>query len=108
MPTEELRTKAWARQVERRNRSTGTDMGRSEDLAAQIYPRWLRCNGHLPGSHYARQDPPPTDVSDTDLDRAIKRIDELSGQWCAVGVGGSISVHWPGPSVPEDPLPRVF
>ena len=51
VPTEELRTKARARQVQRRNRSTGCDMGRSEDLAAQVYPRWLRQSGHLLGSH---------------------------------------------------------
>lgn len=97
VPTEELRTKAWARQVERRNRSTGADMGRSEDLVAQVYPRWLRHSGHLPGSHYVRQDPPPTDLSDTDLDRVIQRIDVLSGQWRAVDVGGSMSVQWPWP-----------
>lgn len=97
VPTEELRTKAWARQVERRNKSTGTEMGRSEDLAAQVYPRWLRHGGHLPGSHYVRQDPPPTDLSDTELDRAIKRLDVLSGQWRAVDVGGSITVRWPWP-----------
>src|SRR5689334_18462280 len=54
VPTEELRTKAWARQVERRNRSTGTEMARSEDLVAQVYPRWLRHRGHLPGSHDVR------------------------------------------------------
>jgi hypothetical protein len=97
VPTEELRTKAWARQVERRNRSTGLDMGRSEDLAAQVYPRWLRHGGHLPGSHDVRRDPPPTDLSNADLDRAFKRLDALSQQWRAVEVGGSMTVAWPWP-----------
>lgn len=97
VPTEELRTKAWARQVERRNRSTGRDMERSEDLAAQIYPRWLRHSGHLPGSHYVRQDPPPTDLSDTDLERVFKRLDALSKMWRAVDVGASMTVAWPWP-----------
>jgi hypothetical protein len=97
VPTEELRTKAWARQVERRNRSTGTEMGRSEALAAQVYPRWLRQGGHLPGSHYVHQDPPRTDLSPTDLDRAFERLDSLSGTWRAVGVGGSMTVEWPWP-----------
>jgi hypothetical protein len=77
VPTEEPRTKAWARQVERRNRSTGGDMGRSEDLAAQVYPRWLRHSGHLPGSHYVRQDTPATSLTATDLDRAFTRLDAL-------------------------------
>ena len=97
VPTEELRTKAWARQVERRNRSTGRDMGRSEDLAAQVYPRWLRHGGHLPGSHYVRQDPPCTELSDTELDRAFERLDALSKQWRAVEVGMSMTVAWPWP-----------
>lgn len=97
VPTEELRTKAWARQVERRNRSTGTEMGRSEALAAQVYPRWLRHSGHLPGSHYVHQEPPRTDLSDTDLNRAFERLDSLSGTWRAVGVDGSMTVEWPWP-----------
>ena len=97
VPTEELRTKAWARQVERRNRSKGGDMGRSEDLAAQVYPRWLRHSGHLPGSHYVRQDPPPTDLTATDLEQAYKRLDALSRQWRAVAVGGAMTVFWPWP-----------
>jgi len=97
VPTEELRTKAWARHVERRNRSTGGDMGRSEDLAAQVYPRWLRHSGHLPGSHYVRQDPPPTDLTATDLDQAFKRLDALSQRWRALEVGGSVTVGWPWP-----------
>ena len=80
VPTEELRTKAWARRVERRNRSTGGDMGRSEDLAAQVYPRSLRHSGHLPGSQYVRQDPPPTDLSVAELDRAFVRLDATSKQ----------------------------
>ena len=97
VPSEELRTKAWARQVKRRNRSTGTEMAQSEALAAQLYPRWLRHSGHMPGSHYVRQDPPRTDLSDTDLDRAFEALDSLSGTWRAVGVGGSMTVEWPWP-----------
>lgn len=97
VPTEELRTKAWARQVERRNKSTGTEMGRSEDLVAQVYPRWLRHRGHLPGSHYVLQDPPPTDLSDLDLERVFDRLDALSEQWRAVGIGDSLNVSWRWP-----------
>src|SRR5690349_1152344 len=62
VPTDEPRTKAWARRVERRNRATGRDMARSEALVAQVYPRWLRHRGHLPGSHHVSQEPPPTDL----------------------------------------------
>lgn len=97
VPTDELRTKAWARQVERRNRTTGRDMARSEELAAQVYPRWLRHGGHLPGSHYVHQDPPPTDLTDADLARAFGRLDALAARWRAVEVGGSLTVAWPWP-----------
>ena len=97
VPTEELRTKAWARRVERRNRSTGSEMGRSEALAAQVYPRWLRRIGHRPGTHQVRQGLPPTDLSDTDLARAFTRLDELSAQWRAVDVGASMTVAWRWP-----------
>lgn len=72
-------------------------MGRSEDLAAQVYPRWLRHSGHLPGSHYVRQDPPPTELAATDLDQAFTRLDALSKQWRAVEVGGAMTVVWPWP-----------
>ena len=97
VPTEELRTKAWARQVERRNRTTGRDMARSEELAAQVYPRWLRHGGHLPGSHYVQQTPPPTDLGETELDRAFGRLDALAARWRVVEVGGSLAVEWPWP-----------
>ncbi len=97
VPTEELRTKAWARQVERRNRSTGAEMGRSEALAAQIYPRWLRHRGHMPGSHYVQQDPPPTDLSAAELERAFERLDSLSVAWRSVRVGEAMTVDWPWP-----------
>lgn len=94
VPTEELRTKAWARKVERRNRSTGTEIARSEALVAEVYPRWLRHGGHLPGSHYVVQAPPPTELSDSDLGRVFERLDALAGQWRAVEVGGSMTVQW--------------
>ena len=97
VPTEELRTKAWARKTERRNRSTGSEMGRSEALVAEVYPRWLRHSGRQPGSHYLRQDPPVTDLSGTDLARVFERLDVLSDQWRAVDVGRSMTVEWPWP-----------
>ncbi len=96
VPTDELRTKAWARQVERRNRATGREMGRSEDLVAQVYPRWLRRGGHRPVDG-VRREPPPTELSHADLDRLMSRLDALSAQWRALSVGGTMSVAWPWP-----------
>ena len=97
VPTEETRTKAWARRVERRNRTTGRDMSRSEDLAAQVYPRWLRRSGHLPGAHDAGREPRPTGLGDAELDRVFARLDEASAQWRAVEVGAMMTVDWPRP-----------
>ncbi|QWC86622.1 hypothetical protein KLP28_08115 [Nocardioidaceae bacterium] len=93
VPTEELRTKAWARQIERRNRTTGTQMQRSEDLVAAVYPRWLR---HI-GGRYAVDGPPRTQLTPPTLDRVLGRLDDLSARWRAVEVGGSLTVVWPQP-----------
>jgi hypothetical protein len=97
VPTQELRTRAWARRVERRNRATGKDIGRSEALAAQVYPRWLRRRHQLPPSRRARVDVPPTNLGDADLARAFGRLDELSDQWRAVEVGEAMTVAWRWP-----------
>lgn len=97
VPTEEPRTKAWARRVARRNRTTGRDMARSESLVAQVYPRWLRRSGHLPGSHHVGEEPPPTDLSSAELDRTYRRLDTFSAQWRACEVGSSMTVDWPRP-----------
>jgi hypothetical protein len=48
-----------------------------------------------PGSHYVRQDPPPTELLDTDLGQAFTRLDALSKQWRAVDVGASMTFEWP-------------
>ena len=100
VPTQEQRTRAWARRTARRNSSTGRDMGASEDLAAQVYPRWLRRAGHRPSPHYDRLQPPPTDLDDGDLDRVLTRLDALSAEWRSLGVGESLVVDWPWPERP--------
>ena len=100
VPTEEQRTKAWGRQAARRNASTGRDMGASEELAAQVYPRWLRARGHAPGSHYAQVEPPPTELSPQQLDEVFADLDELSARWQAAPVGGCVEVEWPWPERP--------
>lgn len=97
VPTGEPRTRAWARRVERRNRTTGREMARSEALVAQVYPRWLRRSGHLPEGHHVGEEPPPTDLSAAELDRTYCRLDASSAQWRAAEVGAFITVDWPRP-----------
>lgn len=100
VPTQELRTKAWARRTARRNQATGTQLGRSEELAAAVYPRWLRRGGHTPSPHYTHLDPPPTDLTDVELDAIYERLDDLSLRWRALGVGQSMTLAWPWPERP--------
>ena len=72
-PTAELRTRPWARQVERRNRLTGSHIGRSEALAGQVYPLGYG-TAAPPGSHYVRAGPSSAELSGVELKRAIKRL----------------------------------
>lgn len=97
VPTQEQRTKAWARAVERRNRATGSEMGRSEELVAQVFPRWLRRRGLRPDSHYAVVEPPATSLDPAVLDVIHSRLDALSDRWQATPVGGRLVVDWPWP-----------
>lgn len=101
VPTQEQRTKAWARAVERRNAATGTQIGRSEELAAQVYPRWLRRRGLTPGTHYATAEPPPTDLRPDALERVFDRLDDHSTTWRGLAVGQAMSVPWPWPERPS-------
>ncbi len=97
MPTQETRTKAWARRVERRNRATGTQIGRSEELAAAVYPAWLRRLGRTPDLQHER---PVIDVDGLgrrEVDECLADLDRLSGAWGALDVGGSVDVDWPWP-----------
>jgi len=100
LPTQEQRTKAWGRRVDRRNRSTGREMGRSEELAAQVFPRWLRRRGLVPGSHYGLTEPPPTTLTEDELDRLFRQLDDLSREWRSLAVGQSMTVTWPWPERP--------
>lgn len=97
VPTQELRTKAWARKTERRNRSTGTEMDRSEALAAAVYPRWLRHRGLRPDPHHRRQEPALADFEDADLDRVFQRLDTLSVRWGDLGIGDALTAPWRWP-----------
>lgn len=97
VPTQELRTRAWARKVARRNGATGTDMALSEDLVEQVYPRWLRHRGLRPAHHSVREDPPLTELTDRDLYRVFTRLDDLCAAWRATAVGAWVAVGWSWP-----------
>ncbi|MGO4362038.1 hypothetical protein AB4Z14_07305 [Terrabacter sp. 2TAF16] len=97
VPTQETRTKAWARRVERRNKARGTQIGRSEQLAAAVYPAWLRQRGMTPDLHHERAGGAATDLGARELASVFADLDRLSEQWCGLAVGGSVDVDWPWP-----------
>jgi hypothetical protein len=97
VPTQEPRTKAWARRVERRNQSRGTQIGRSEQLAAAVYPAWLRHRGMTPDLHHARAEEAAADLGPRELAEAFADLDRLSAAWSGLAVGESLDVDWPWP-----------
>jgi hypothetical protein len=97
VPTQEPRTKAWARRVERRNQSRGREIGRSEQLAAAVYPAWLRHRGMTPDLHHARAEEAAEDLGPRELAEAFADLDRLSAAWSGLAVGESLDVDWPWP-----------
>jgi hypothetical protein len=97
VPTQEIRTKAWGRRVERRNRSRGTQIGRSEQLAAAVYPAWVRHRGATLGLHDEPARETATDLGARELAEVFTDLDRLSAQWSGLAVGESVDVDWPWP-----------
>lgn len=97
VPTQETRTKAWARRVERRNQSRGTQIGRSEQLAAAVYPAWLRHRGMTPDLHHGPAQGAATDLGARELGEVFTDLDRLSAQWSGLAAGESVDVDWPWP-----------
>jgi hypothetical protein len=68
------------------------DMRRSEALAWLCVSEWQRRAGRrasLPSDADASAVPP------ADLDRAVRRLDEVSSRWQALAVGESLTLTWP-------------
>ena len=97
VPTQEPRTKAWARRVERRNQSRGTQIGRSEQLAAAVYPAWLRHRGMTPDLRHGAAQDASTDLGARELSEVFTDLDRLSAQWSGLAVGETVDVDWPWP-----------
>ncbi len=99
VPTQEQRTKAWARRVERRNRAHGTQIGRSEELAAAVLPLWLRRRGLTADPAHAASASAPSegDFDPRALALSLTDLDALSTRWQVLAVGESVEVEWPWP-----------
>ena len=91
VPTDQQRTRRWARRTERRNRTAGRDIARSEELAFAALVTWkARAAGHRP----TRQLTPATV---TEVDALMPALDVAAHDWHALPVGGSVTLGWPWP-----------
>lgn len=65
------------------------DMARSEELAGIAVPVWEVRHGHAAEPAYVttREIPPV-------VDRIVSRLDEYSGRWHALPVGGTLTLTW--------------
>ena len=97
VPTQEQRTKAWARRVERRNHARGTQIGRSKELAAAVYPAWLRHRGMTPDPGRVPSGPGAAGLGERELGEVFADLDRLSAAWSALAVGEAVHVDWPWP-----------
>ena len=89
VPTEQQRTRRWARRTERRNRTTGRDIDRSEDLAFAALVTWKsRAAGHRPGQQFS-----PATM--TEVEALLPALDDAAHDWHALSVGESLTLEWP-------------
>jgi hypothetical protein len=91
VPTDEQRTRRWARQAERRNAASGGDIDRSEELAYAAHVAWKsRAAGRRPSMHFGT----PTGTA---LAALMPALDEAARAWHELPVGQSLTFDWPWP-----------
>jgi hypothetical protein len=91
VPTDEPRTRRWARRTDRRNAATGAGIERSERLAAAATHQWKRRAGH-----YHVDVPPDPELAPT-VDAVQPALDAAAETWHALPVGGALELEWPWP-----------
>jgi hypothetical protein len=96
-PSEEPHTRGWARKAAPRNRNTGADIGRSEALAGFAQIAWNVHKGRRAAPEHTARMRSAANVTDAELDTIMARLDELSEQWQAAGMGDGITLTWPYP-----------
>jgi hypothetical protein len=100
VPTDQQRTRRWARRAERRNRTTGRDIGRSEDLAFAALVTWKsRASGHCPRQQF-------TQATMIEVDGLLPALDDAAHDWHALSVGECLTLDWPWPERATRRLPN--
>jgi hypothetical protein len=91
VPTDEQRTRRWARRTERRNATSGGDIGRSEELAYAAHVAWK--------SRVARHRPtmPSDPTAAAEIDALMPVMEEAARAWHALPLGESLTYDWPWP-----------
>jgi hypothetical protein len=91
IPSEDQRTRRWVRRTERRNRATGHDIGRSEDLAYAALVIWkARAAGHRLTKQFA-------EATMAEVEGLVPALDEAAHDWHGLAVGESLTFDWPWP-----------
>jgi hypothetical protein len=99
VPTEQQRTRRWARRTERRNRTTGHDIGRSEGLAFAALVIWKsRASGHRATEQF-------TPATVIEVEALLPALDDAAHDWHALSVGESVTLAWPWPERATKRLP---
>lgn len=81
------------RRAARRFRAAGqADMRRSEAAVGRCVGEWQRRTGLIDGGPIADVD---IELSPSDVDRVVRRLEEVSRAWRALPPGESLSVEWP-------------
>ena len=100
VPTEQQRTRRWARRTERRNRTTGRDIDRSEELAFAALVTWKsRAAGQRPTREFAQ-------ATMIEVEALLPALDEAAHAWHALAVGESLTIDWPWPEAQASPARR--
>lgn len=89
VPADEQRTKRWSRRSERRNASTGRDIGRSEELAFAASNEW----NFRAGRHQSSVLPDPETAAD--VEAVMPALNDAARAWHALQVGGTLEFDWP-------------
>jgi hypothetical protein len=91
VPTDEQRTRRWARRSEGRNHGSGAQIGRSERVAFAVHNEWnLRA-----GRHRSRQ--PRDPQTEADVQAVLPALDDAAQAWHVLAVHGSLVFDWPWP-----------
>jgi hypothetical protein len=91
VPTDEQRTRRWARRSERRNAGSGSQIERSERVAFAVHNEW----NFRAGRHRSRL--PRDPQTEADVQAVLPALDDAAQAWHALAVHGSLAFTWPWP-----------